>query len=340
MSHTTTTAAPLTPPGCDLRDIPACPVPVSALTAALECLPTATALAALALTVRSWHQVPAASLPTDDAILSRLTLTTADAWAAIKSAALADFVECSDGRLYHRTLAPVAAAAWAQKLKTAAYRAGQRQHGSRRSNPAKPPTHQAASESATSASVGAFAHAPHAADTPAIEETAPIVHEVPKTPPPAIPASESFALEIFDAEKANAAEVATEAKDRTARRADVETVFDHWQSVMGKGRAKLDDKRAKLISSRLKEFSADDLCRAIDGCKSSAFHQGDNGQRTVYNELSLILRNVEQVEKFMRMADAPRPAVPSTRMSTDTLSAFAAVFGASASSPQQQLLSI
>lgn len=91
---------------------------------------------------------------------------------------------------------------------------------------------------------------------------------------------------------------------------DVQAVFEHWQAVMGHARAALDDKRRALIVRALKHYSADDLRRAIDGCKASPFHMGDNDRGTVYDGLSLILRNAENIDKFVRMSGAQKPNLP------------------------------
>lgn len=62
----------------------------------------------------SWKQVPAASLPDDDAILARLADLGRDVktWAKVRDVALRGFVKCTDGRLYHRVLSAVAIEAW------------------------------------------------------------------------------------------------------------------------------------------------------------------------------------------------------------------------------------
>ena len=99
--------------------------------------------------------------------------------------------------------------------------------------------------------------------------------------------------------------------ERPAKPRPVDVVFDHWQSVMGSPRSKLDAKREKVIKGALKAgYSSDDLCKAIDGCALSPFHMGLNDQRTKYNGIDLILRNADQIDKFVALADAPPPASP------------------------------
>jgi hypothetical protein len=64
---------------------------------------------------RSWNtQVPAASLPDDDAVLAMLCGLGRDVktFRKVKAVALHGFVKCNDGRLYHKFLAPHAIDAW------------------------------------------------------------------------------------------------------------------------------------------------------------------------------------------------------------------------------------
>ena len=66
----------------------------------------------------AWHQVPAASLPDDDAALCRLLGYGRDlkGWQKVRAGgALRGYVKCSDGRLYHRVVAEKANDAWQKK---------------------------------------------------------------------------------------------------------------------------------------------------------------------------------------------------------------------------------
>lgn len=91
---------------------------------------------------------------------------------------------------------------------------------------------------------------------------------------------------------------------------DVVEVFDYWRVVMLSPRAKLDDKRRRLIKAALKNYSAEELKRAIDGCKASPFHMGQNDRKVKYNGLDLILRCAEKIEGFIAKADAPPAPIP------------------------------
>lgn len=66
----------------------------------------------------AWKQVPAASLPDDEATLCKLADLGRDlrTWRTVKDRAMHGFELCSDGRYYHRVLAEVALDAWAGRL--------------------------------------------------------------------------------------------------------------------------------------------------------------------------------------------------------------------------------
>lgn len=80
----------------------------------------------------------------------------------------------------------------------------------------------------------------------------------------------------------------------------VEHVFKYWQEVMNKPRAKLNAKRKKAIQDRIKEgYEWDDFKAAIDGCKNSSFHMGQNNRNKPYNDIELICRDGVKLESFM-----------------------------------------
>jgi hypothetical protein len=85
---------------------------------------------------------------------------------------------------------------------------------------------------------------------------------------------------------------------------NVQQVFDYWALVMGHPKARLDTKRQKTINAALKiGYSVADLKQAIDGNKASKWHQGQNKDKKVFDSLDLILRNAEQIDKFVALAD-------------------------------------
>jgi len=95
------------------------------------------------------------------------------------------------------------------------------------------------------------------------------------------------------------------AKTSTIKK-DAEDIFLFWVRVMGKaGRIVLSKKREGKIKARLSEgYTKKDIKTAIMGCRKSPFHRGENDRKTVYDDIELICRDPEHVEKFIEMAKA------------------------------------
>jgi 5-methylcytosine-specific restriction endonuclease McrA len=79
-----------------------------------------------------------------------------------------------------------------------------------------------------------------------------------------------------------------------------DVVFEHWRKVMNHPKAALDEKRKALINKNLKLYSVDDLKLAIDGCSKTPFNMGLNDSNTRYDDLSLILRDADHIDRFIR----------------------------------------
>lgn len=89
---------------------------------------------------------------------------------------------------------------------------------------------------------------------------------------------------------------------------DAKTVFDFWHSTMQKPKSvKATPGRMKVIKARLKDYSVDNLKTAIVGCTKSGHHMGKNPQSNpegrIYDDLTLIMRNPENVDRFMSYAN-------------------------------------
>lgn len=112
---------PLTPIDLDLRDFGFMPLEVVRLRDSdLAALATGDEFrAAVLLWCAAWHQVPAASLPSDDRLLAKLAGFGRDlkGWSGVKREALRGFIECSDGRLYHPVIADIAIESGSKKKK-------------------------------------------------------------------------------------------------------------------------------------------------------------------------------------------------------------------------------
>jgi len=113
--------APLTSPDADLQDFPFMPLHVARLRdsdLAAEGDPEGCWYAVL-LWAAAWHQLPAGSLPDNDAVLTKLCGLGRDlrTFKKHRHDALRGFVRCDDGRLYHPVIAEQVTAAWESKLR-------------------------------------------------------------------------------------------------------------------------------------------------------------------------------------------------------------------------------
>nr|WP_254601831.1 DUF1376 domain-containing protein [Cupriavidus taiwanensis] len=110
---------PLTLAGCDLRDFPFLPIDIARLFGSeFHALADDSEWrAGITLWLKSFHQVPAASLPDDDTALARLAELGRDVktWRKLRERALHGWVKCSDGRLYHPVVAEKVHEAWKGK---------------------------------------------------------------------------------------------------------------------------------------------------------------------------------------------------------------------------------
>ncbi|HEX3163564.1 MAG TPA: hypothetical protein VHQ92_13385 [Pseudolabrys sp.] len=96
--------APFTPRTADLRGLDTGIINVHALIAALK-RKNHLARADMALKLASFEQLPAGSLPNDDAMLRDLADLTEPTYRTMRDRLMADWVLCSDGRLYHSGVA-------------------------------------------------------------------------------------------------------------------------------------------------------------------------------------------------------------------------------------------
>jgi hypothetical protein len=113
-------ARPLTPEDCDLQDFPRMMIDIPRLRGSAfdSTLDDSAWRAGVNLWMAAWHQVPAASLDSDDAQLAKAAGLGRDlkTWRKLKAEALRGWSVCDDGRLYHPTVAEFALEAWIEKL--------------------------------------------------------------------------------------------------------------------------------------------------------------------------------------------------------------------------------
>lgn len=87
---------------------------------------------------------------------------------------------------------------------------------------------------------------------------------------------------------------------------DVQQVFEFWQRAMDHPSSVLSPDRERVITRALKVATVDECKRAIVGVSRSDYHMARGRYRggTRYDQLSLVLRNREFIEKYMAMAPA------------------------------------
>ena len=86
---------------------------------------------------------------------------------------------------------------------------------------------------------------------------------------------------------------------KEAEMSQIRQVFKYWQQTFNHPKALLSKDRAGKIRARLRNgYDPSQLKRAIDGCKASSYHMGDNDAGKVYDSISLIFRNAEKLEDF------------------------------------------
>lgn len=78
-----------------------------------------------------------------------------------------------------------------------------------------------------------------------------------------------------------------------------EEIFAYWKAELNHPNSRLDGKRRKAITARLKEgYTPERIQQAIRGIKKSSHHMGQNDRGTVYDDIELICRSGANVDKF------------------------------------------
>lgn len=78
----------------------------------------------------------------------------------------------------------------------------------------------------------------------------------------------------------------------------VEVVWEAWLESTGKLKSVLDPKRRRVIVWALDHYAQDDVVDAVRGWTHSSHHRGENDRRTIYNDITLLLRDAKQIEFF------------------------------------------
>ena len=111
--------APMTEVACDLRDFPFMPLHVDRLRTSRAWLKAKRipfmAFYLINLWSAAWHEVPAGSLEDDDDVLANIAQADDRSWKKVRDEVMRGWVKCSDGRLYHPTVAELARDGWKRK---------------------------------------------------------------------------------------------------------------------------------------------------------------------------------------------------------------------------------
>lgn len=110
----------LTPIECDVSNFPFMPLDIDRLLNSETWIlgDDSEKVASLTLWLKSWSQIPAASIPNNDKMLAHLS-GMGSKWKKVKEHALRGWVDGGDGRLYHHVVAEKALEAWIEKLANA-----------------------------------------------------------------------------------------------------------------------------------------------------------------------------------------------------------------------------
>jgi len=85
---------------------------------------------------------------------------------------------------------------------------------------------------------------------------------------------------------------------------EIEEIFKYWQIILHHPQAKLTNDRKIKIGARFKEgYSVEQLKKAIDGCKASSYHMGENDKGKVFDSIGLIFRNADKMEELWGYLD-------------------------------------
>jgi len=87
---------------------------------------------------------------------------------------------------------------------------------------------------------------------------------------------------------------------------DILMIFNFWKGTLHHPQAVLDKKREQVIYRALQSgYSVTQLCDAITGCSKTPHNMGDNDRQQRYDGIHLILRDSDQIERFIHNAHQP-----------------------------------
>lgn len=83
-------------------------------------------------------------------------------------------------------------------------------------------------------------------------------------------------------------------------------ILDHWRTLMAKPRARMTKDREKALrAARKAGYSEEDLEKAVVGCYNTPHNMGRNDRHQRYNDLALILRDGQHIDRFIENYEHP-----------------------------------
>ncbi len=79
----------------------------------------------------------------------------------------------------------------------------------------------------------------------------------------------------------------------------IQEVFNFWKTTHSKRVTAMDHTRRRNIGNAISLYGVEGCKQAIIGCTYSDFHMGRNKHNRKYNDIELILRDVEHIERFI-----------------------------------------
>jgi hypothetical protein len=111
---------------------------------------------------------------------------------------------------------------------------------------------------------------------------------------------------VVETEEKGIAKCSTHIAKPLASEAAVAKVFEFWQETLDHRGAILDSRRREKIKAALRlGYTPENLMKAIVGCSRTHFNMGHNDKGQRYDGLHVILKDADQIERFMRNADQP-----------------------------------
>lgn len=90
--------------------------------------------------------------------------------------------------------------------------------------------------------------------------------------------------------------------NKETNKENIYVVFEFWKTTFNSPKTVLTEKRKKKIEARLEQgYSVDDIKLAITNCSKSDYHMGKNERGTIYNDIELICREPEKLDRFITM---------------------------------------